>query len=432
MNNVMTWTMAVLSAGSLFAVPVVQTDSVSMTQDASRKVTIRYRLTGEPGIVTIDIQTNGVNGSATEWASVGGKNLTHMFGDVNRLNRNVLSESVAYWQPDKAWRNGGEIADGGVRAVVTAWATNAPPDYMVVNLQIKNDYAFYADAESIPGGVQDRRYKTTQMIFRKVPAAGVVWRMGSPTTEANRCKGDDWSVFEPARLVKISADYYLGIYEVTAGQWDTACRASANTWVRTQPTRTYEGPDAEVCPLAGATYWCYRGNIGAQYRWPDQGYTIPNQYGLDSFRDATGLLIDFPTSAEWEYACRAGSGARFCYGEDASAARLGDYAWYSANSSNTVHEVGLKKPNAWGFYDMHGNIAEWLREPAYYPNKENPETPVTDPTIPVGQTDTSTFSAGGTYAEGDGYLRSAARLFTNDRGSAYIGGRLWAAAVITY
>lgn len=78
-----------------------------------------------------------------------------------------------------------------------------------------------------------------------------------------------------------------------------------------------------------------------------------------------------PTESEWEYACRAGASTPYSFGFDS--AQLGDYAWFSGNSGGKYQKVATRKPNAWGLFDMMGNVMEWTLD-AYAPYKSVPET----------------------------------------------------------
>lgn len=95
--------------------------------------------------------------------------------------------------------------------------------------------------------------------------------------------------------------------------------------------------------------------------------------------EKTGVFYRLPTEAEWEYACRAGSKSRFFFGDDP--AKLKEYAWFSENSDNAYHKVGSKKPNAWGLYDMLGNVAEWTLD-QYVPDYVAQLPSTTDPVMP--------------------------------------------------
>ena len=132
-----------------------------------------------------------------------------------------------------------------------------------------------------------------------------------------------------------------------------------------------------------------------------------------------GKLI-LPSKAQWEYACRAGSTTKYYFGDDEK--KLGDYAWYDQNSENTTHPVGQKKPNAWGLYDMHGNVWELCRDwiaPGYYK-----ESAVDDPTGPAKGS--GHVSRGGCWAFSASCCCSSARIDNQTRSgrSHYVGLRV--------
>ncbi len=121
----------------------------------------------------------------------------------------------------------------------------------------------------------------------------------------------------------------------------------------------------------------------------------------------TGVFYRLPTEAEWEYACRAGSNSEYCFGDQQ--AELEKYAWFATNSEKKTHPVAQKLPNAWGLYDMHGNVAEWVYDQYiadYYAQSggRSVKNPVANPEklYPI-------VLRGGHYDDSAGNLRSAAR-----------------------
>ena len=109
-------------------------------------------------------------------------------GEANKVVRTLDEPVTAYWFPSVTFRDQ-NVEAGGIRAEVKAWPTNCPPDYMTVDLTAPTSTVcairFYTSTNALPGGFTNLAYKTTTLLMRKIPAAGVVWWMGTPTDETN-------------------------------------------------------------------------------------------------------------------------------------------------------------------------------------------------------------------------------------------------------
>lgn len=123
----------------------------------------------------------------------------------------------------------------------------------------------------------------------------------------------------------------------------------------------------------------------------------------------TGRYYRLPTEAEWEYACRAGTATAYSFGDDSG--KLGEYGWFLDNSEEKYQKVGLKKPNPWGLYDMHGNVAEWCLD--QYTTKfygECKEKGVVKDPLAIPLTEYNRVVRGGSWDDGLRRTRSAARV----------------------
>ncbi|MBP3405836.1 MAG: hypothetical protein J6N18_07010 [Kiritimatiellae bacterium] len=177
---------AMCASAAFAAVPVIDTSSVSVRQDGGKTVVIDYTLNpatpgdAEPAIITVDILTNAVGEAA---ASVGGEHLKTLSGDVNKLI--AQGRHKILWFPAKEGLPEVKIPAAQVTARITAWPTNSPPTYWIIDLTQPADRLadrYYTDVEQIPGTVTNYLYKTDRLVMRRIPAKGVTWKMGGTET----------------------------------------------------------------------------------------------------------------------------------------------------------------------------------------------------------------------------------------------------------
>jgi formylglycine-generating enzyme required for sulfatase activity len=409
-------------AVSALAMP--QAAVTAIEQDTgTRVVSVAYTLASGPAIVTFDVTTNGV--------AIGQDKIWSVRGDVNRLIQNGAHMFV--WQPLDSWGDV-RIADEALdlKINIRTWKPTNPPDYMAVSCSTYSNVFYYASAEALPGGLgaTNGLFKSDWILMRRIHARNRPWRMGSSPSERRSYPGSR----ETPHEVTLTEDYYMGVFPVTQEQV-----------LGFMPGYQYSCLTNETyLPMVNITWQSWRGNptnAVEQTRWPTDGHNVGADSVLGCLRKLTGIAFDLPTDAQWEYACRAGTVSTFCCGYRAE--HLADYAWFGGSDGGSsgvdtvagspynygvYHKypfaVGQKKPNAWGLYDMHGNVNEWCLD---WCQELLPGDPVVDPTGPVNDVSGSNYKVyrGGCYYQEENMTKSAYRncnVFSSS--SISVGARL--------
>ena len=205
------------------------------------------------------------------------------------------------------------------------------------------------------------------MRFVRIPAGE--FTMGSPVGESGRHGNEG-----PQHQVRITESFYMLTTEVTQQQYIQIMGANSSF---------FKGADnpVEMVSWNDAVAFCRK------------------------LSKKTGRKITLPTEAQWEYACRAGTETRFSFGDDDQL--LESYCWYGVNSDQKSHPVATKKPNAWGLYDMHGNVKEWCSDRFGYHYYSN--SPTVDPKGPSGGESELRVLRGGSHPYVPDFCRSATR-----------------------
>jgi len=273
-----------------------------------------------------------------------------------------------------------------------------------------------AGKSTVRAGEPPARYTETvttkagaKLSFDMILIPGGTFLMGSPPSEAGRAEHEG-----PQRRVRVSPfylcttetrmDLFLAYYtEVTAGKKSHA---------EGEEPAEESSASANVDGVTGPTVVYGDMTMGYGKEYPAIGMSWTNAVTFCKWlSEKTGRKYRLPTEAEWEYAARAGTTTPF--GEVDSAEKLTEVAWFKPNSNGEPHPVGRKKPNAWGLYDMRGNVWEWVWD-LYAPDAyqqcanqlENPTGPATGADHVV---------RGGCHSSSWEELRSAARS-TKDKG----------------
>ncbi len=214
------------------------------------------------------------------------------------------------------------------RVSVVGEAKNLVPLYIAIDLSAGKDAASYPIEyiyETPSAGWTDE-YKTTKLVMRRIEPG--TFMMG----EGGRFN------------VSLATPYYIGVFETTQQQYELVTGNNPSL---------HKG---RLLPVDNVSWNEIRGDADV-HDWPSVITVDPYSF-IGLLQARSKLQIDLPTESQWEYACRAGTTTSYSYGEQSN----GDYMWYYENSGLTTHDVGGRLANAWGLYDMHGNVYEWCLE----------------------------------------------------------------------
>ncbi|MCA9086999.1 MAG: formylglycine-generating enzyme family protein, partial [Planctomycetaceae bacterium] len=247
--------------------------------------------------------------------------------------------------------------------------------------------------------------RDTDISFEMVPIPGGEFVMGSPESEPDRNEDEG-----PQHKVKIDP-FWMGKFEV---RWD-----EYDTWrlnLDIQRRKLMGRAEDKIDELADGVTRPTKEYTDMTFGMGHDGFPaicmtqVAAKMYCQWLTERTGQYYRLPTEAEWEYACRAGTTTAYSFGDDP--AQLDEYAWHYENSEETYHKVGQKKPNPWGLYDMHGNVAEWVLDrydPMFYAQFNTDKAAIFPYCLPTGE-EYPRVVRGGSWYDDPPLLRSAARV----------------------
>lgn len=376
---------AVMAAFSLSAKADVTVENVTCLQGwpFTRNVIINYTVDSTSAAPVLGVKFYGTvdNGETTFDLSE--------YGTITKDGSDGIIKTTGshktLWTPNESFY---ETVTDGFKVKVEA----VEMLYMVVDLSGGTSASSYPVSylADVPQGGWTDEYKTTKLVLRKIEPG--TFTMGSPSSELGR-KGT-----EDQHQVTLTKAFYIGVFETTQKQYDLV-----------KGSRPSQYKDVDNNPVETVSYNDLRGD-GAN--WPTSSGVLGSSF-FGQLRIKTGLRFDLPTEAQWEYACRAETTTALNSGKNLSAtdqcnemAEVGRYAYnWQDGKGNYYCAAGSYLPNAWGLYDMHGNMWEWCLD---WFQLNLGTTAVTDPQGPTSSSYGRVFRGGGFQAEAQD-CRSARR-----------------------
>lgn len=383
--------------------PVISDVVVRQRWPWSRLVDIRYLLTCDAG-QRVDVTLSASDGTTA--LSLPDTSLSgDLYGVSNGFRRIV-------WDPMKTGYTNAPLTQ--FRVELTAAEA---PSYMIVDLT-NGDINYRYDWNGLWSDVTNsEEYLTTKLVLKRINPG--TFYMGSPTNEAGRTTNED------LHEVRLTKRFYIGIFETTQQQWDYLMSDQ-----RSYPSFFTNATYRATRPVEAVSYYDIRektdsaaslvdGGSGISPTWPATNAVWSSSF-MGRLREKTGLNgFDLPTEAQWEYACRAGTTTAFNDGTNVGNQNLAALTRFTSNGGGTTNPTttdrnsgpsvgtaieGTYLPNAWGLYDMHGNVGEWVLD---YWQDHLGYGSVCDPVGPTSGS--SRVVKGGNRTDGASLCRSAMR-----------------------
>ena len=361
-------------AGEYLENPIAVTITSVRQEVQTQDLVVDYTLANHPGIVRMDVLTNGV--------SIGVEHLATFTGDYSVTESDVVQPGsrTLRWRARKDWR--GNLATNAV-VRLSAYYTNQidqiPGVYMRVDLNDGQSassypvvYTFTGPSTDDAGHASDTSDMDRYLWLRRVGSSGPTTYTQGSTTYGSLT--DNAGTAETKRQVTLSEGFFAGVFPVTQAQY-----------VRVINKINGSQSGGSYAPVNYVSYENIRGSrTGDSVNWPNTGHgKVGESSFLHALRSRTGLEFDLPTEAQWEFLCRAGTDTDFNDGSNLSPTNyyigatlvqniqydvhLAEIGWFGNSTvvgtgnlpAKGAQRVGQKNPNAWGLYDCHGNVWEW-------------------------------------------------------------------------